>query len=412
MGPGLVPGQGGPEGLEHLGPVGGHLHVDEVDDDDPADVAQPELTGHLLGRLQVVLEHGLLEVRAAHVLAGVHVDDGEGFGVLDDQRAPRRQPHLAVERLLELLLHVVELEQRQRLGGGVVELDPVGQMRGHRGHVLLHLLIQARVVDDHPAVVLGELLADQAHRDLGLPVQQGRGLGPLGQGLDLIPLARQSGDVALDLRRGHALGCGAHYQPVPGRADLVDHIAQAPPLAVGEALGDPVGGRVRHQHHEPARQRHLLGEAGPLVGYRVLHHLAQDRLLLLQQFLDPGLLAAAPLDLLGVVLHVAPVEHGVLGRADVDEGRLHARQHVLDPAQVDVGVDLAHVVGRPGHPVLHEPAAFEDGDLGGLVGAVDAHEVAAHGPALADPAPPLLHRLVVEFHRLVGGDGRDRKSVV
>ena len=56
----------------------------------------------------------------------------------------------------------------------------------------------------------------------------------------------------------------------------------------------------------------------------------------------------AALDVLGVVLHVAPVEHGVLRRADVDEGRLHARQHVLDPAEVDVAVDLADVVGRAG----------------------------------------------------------------
>jgi hypothetical protein len=46
-----------------------------------------------------------------------------------------------------------------------------------------------------------------------------------------------------------------------------------------------------------------------------------------------------------LVLHVAPVQHGVLRRADVDERRLHARQHVLHPAEVDVAVDLADVVG-------------------------------------------------------------------
>ena len=60
-----------------------------------------------------------------------------------------------------------------------------------------------------------------------------------------------------------------------------------------------------------------------------------------------GLLALLD-DVLGVVLHVAPVEHGVLRRADVDERRLHAGQHVLDPAEVDVAVDLADVVGRAG----------------------------------------------------------------
>ena len=34
--------------------LGARGHVDEVDDDDPADVAQPQLAHHLLGRLEVV----------------------------------------------------------------------------------------------------------------------------------------------------------------------------------------------------------------------------------------------------------------------------------------------------------------------------------------------------------------------
>jgi hypothetical protein len=50
---------------------------------------------------------------------------------------------------------------------------------------------------------------------------------------------------------------------------------------------------------------------------------------------------AAVDDVLGVVLHVAPVEHGVLRGRDVDERGLHAGQHVLDSAEVDVAVDLA-----------------------------------------------------------------------
>ena len=75
--------------------------------------------------------------------------------------------------------------------------------------------------------------------------------------------------------------------------------------------------------------------------------------------------AALLVDVLGVVAGVAAVEHGVLRRADVDEGRLHARQHVLDLAQVDVAVDLGDVVGRAGDVVLDERAALEHGDLGG-----------------------------------------------
>ena len=103
----------------------------------------------------------------------------------------------------------------------------------------------------------------------------------------------------------------------------------------------------------------------------------------LEDLLDPGLALAALLDVLGVVLDVAAVEHRVLGGADVDERRLHARQHVLDLAQVDVAVDLGDVVGRAGHVVLDEVAALEHGDLGGLGPHADRHEVAADRPALA-----------------------------
>ena len=107
-----------------------------------------------------------------------------------------------------------------------------------------------------------------------------------------------------------------------------------------------------------------------------------------------------------VVVDVAPVEHGVLGRADVDERRLHARQDVLDLAQVDVAVDLAGVVGRAGHVVLDERPALEDRDLGGLGPDVDRHQVAADGPALALPAPPPLERLLVELDRRPRRRGR------
>ena len=77
-------------------------------------------------------------------------------------------------------------------------------------------------------------------------------------------------------------------------------------------------------------------------------------------------------------------------------------QHVLDLAQVDVAVDLAGVVGGPGHVVLDERPALEHGDLGGLGPHVDAHQVAADGPALALPAPAPLERLLVELDRVLG----------
>ena len=89
------------------------------------------------------------------------------------------------------------------------------------------------------------------------------------------------------------------------------------------------------------------------------------------------------LDVVPVVTDVAPVEDGVLGDPDVDEGGLHAREHVLHPAPVDVAVDLVGVVGRPGDVVLDQGAPFEHGDLGHGRLHVHAHQVATHLLALA-----------------------------
>src|SRR5439155_270052 len=86
-------------------------HVDEVDDDDAAQVTQPELAHDLLGRLQVVAGDRLLQVAAGTgVLAGVDVDDGHRLGTVDHEAAARGQEHLAVQRLEQLLaLHVRQL---------------------------------------------------------------------------------------------------------------------------------------------------------------------------------------------------------------------------------------------------------------------------------------------------------------
>src|SRR5919106_4252155 len=80
LGTGLVAGEGRPEGAHDVLAVLADLHVDEVDDDDPADVPEAKLSGDLLRRLEVVAVDGLLEVGPADVLAGVHVDDSERLG--------------------------------------------------------------------------------------------------------------------------------------------------------------------------------------------------------------------------------------------------------------------------------------------------------------------------------------------
>ena len=251
------------------------------------------------------------------------------------------------------------------------------------------LLVQPAVVDDHAAVVGVELLADHPHGQLRLAVQQRRLLGRGGLGGDLLPLVEQQRHVGAQLVLGGVLGGGAHDQPVLGRLDAVEDRPQPLAHVVGQPLGDAVRLRVGDQHDEAAGQRDLLGEPRALGPDRVLRDLADDQLAGPQDVLDACPVAAL-LDVLGVVLHVAAVEHGVLRRGDVDERRLHAGQHVLHPADVDVPVDLADVVGGAADVVLDQVAALEHGDLGHVLADLDAHQVAPDRPPVALPAAARL----------------------
>ncbi len=80
------------------------LHVDEVDDDDAAEVAQPQLPRDHLRGLEVGLEDRVVEAAAADEAAGVDVDRRHRLGLVDDQVAAGLEVDAAAEGLLDLLL--------------------------------------------------------------------------------------------------------------------------------------------------------------------------------------------------------------------------------------------------------------------------------------------------------------------
>ena len=104
-------------GIEHgldLAPVRRIAHVDEVDDDDAADVAQPQLAHDLDGRLEVGLGDRLLQAvaAAADVAAGIDVDDRHRLGVIDDQIAAGLERNPPVQGRPDRLLGAEFLEHR------------------------------------------------------------------------------------------------------------------------------------------------------------------------------------------------------------------------------------------------------------------------------------------------------------
>ena len=142
---------------------------------------------------------------------------------------------------MQLLVHVEALEDGQVLDDRVVVLDAVDELGVHLPDVVAHLGVEVLVVDDHVAVLAVELLAHDAHREVGLAVEQPGRVRPIGLGLDRRPQRHQPLDVVAQLVLARSLGRGADDQPVAGGPDLVDDPPQAFALVVVEALGDAEG---------------------------------------------------------------------------------------------------------------------------------------------------------------------------
>src|SRR3954451_6643711 len=330
--------------LEHRLAVARPRHVDEVDDDDAADVAQAQLVDDRLGRLEVRARDRVLQARllaAPDERAGVDVDDGQRLGVVDHQVAAARQVHPARDEAADDLLDAVGLEQRLGL---LVELDAVdelGRRAAEERDKAVGLLL---VVDDRALEMLGEDVAHDADREIGLledERRRGRGLDALLEDLvqleEVLQLALEV--LALGARRGRADDRAAAVQ-----VETAGGAAQALALLVVEALGDADPLARRRVDHVAPGDGELHREPGALRLQRVLDDLYHDLLARLQQVGDllAALLApAAPGRLDAGQDDLVDVQEPVLVEADVDEGRLEPGQDVVDLALVDVAHDGA-----------------------------------------------------------------------
>lgn len=184
------------QSTQHLALVLLVFHVDEVDDDDAADVAQAQLPGDRGGGLEVGLEDGLFKVAMADEGAGVHIDRGHRFSRVDHQVATGLQRHLALQCTLDLVLDAIQVENRPFAR---VVLEAVGDFRHQFANELRSLLEGFPRVDAD----LLDLRVDQVTQGTQGQAQvlvddRGRTAG-LDLGADLLPQAAQVADVLQDL---------------------------------------------------------------------------------------------------------------------------------------------------------------------------------------------------------------------
>src|SRR5262245_28167446 len=219
--------------LQHLLPVLLLLHVDQIEHDDAAEIAQPDLPDDLLHRFEVRLEDGVLEASRrllADVAPGVDVDGDQRLGLVDHDRSARLQPHLALERLVDLGLNAVLVEDRKRLG---IQLHLRPERRHDALDQLDDALVLRRVVDADGLVVLGQQIAQQAADDALLAEEDGRRARVVHALPDLHPDLVERLEVADDVFLGAAARGGADDDAAGEAvrlAELADDAAQASPL--------------------------------------------------------------------------------------------------------------------------------------------------------------------------------------
>ncbi|CAB4810896.1 unannotated protein [freshwater metagenome] len=127
----------------------------------------------------------------------------------------------------------------------------------------------------------------------------------------------------------------------------------------------------------------------------------------LQDLLDTSIGSRA-FDIVSIELHVAAIQHCILGRCDIDKGGFHAGQNVLHLAQIDVAVNLGNVIGRTRNVMLDQVSAFEHRDLSGLGTNADRHHVAPYWATVALTALALFEGFVVEVWPVTTEDRFDR----
>ena len=121
-----------------------------------------------------------------------------------------------------------------------------------------------------------------------------------------------------------------------GRKELLQLLAQVLALfLVLDALGDADMRFLRQINEEAPGDADLRGQPGAFGADRIFHDLHDEILPFREQSLDGRGGARAP-----VILPVAPDVRDVQKRralaADLDESRLHARQHANDASHIDV----------------------------------------------------------------------------
>ena len=271
----------------HLVPVPPLFHVDEIDDDDAAQIPQPHLPHDFLARFHVGAHDGVFQpVRPfAHEFPGVHVNRHQRLGVIDHDVPPGFQPDLRPQALVDFLLNPEFLEHRSVFG---VQLHPPDQLRLKPAHEVHDLGVFLFGVHPDRAKIRRDVIAQNALHQIQIAMHQRRRFLLIRPRLDLRPGPRQEFHVRANFRRIRRRRRGPHDEPAARRAlGVIHQMPQTRTLFGRRNLPrNAVVIQRRHVNQKTPRQSHVAGNPRALLAQRFLGNLHDDFLPLLQHVRD------------------------------------------------------------------------------------------------------------------------------
>src|SRR5690348_6081660 len=225
------------------------LHIDEIDDDEPGQIAQAQLAPDLVGSFEIGAQRGLFDVALASRAPGIDDDRDQRLGLVDDDVAARAQLRDRRVDGIDLALDLEAVKQPDlRVAIG---LHPLRMARHQRAHERLGGLVALLAFDLHLVDVAGIEVADRALDQIAFFVDQRRRGRFERQVADLVPQPQEVLVVALDLRL-RALGTGGADDDAHSLRDfeLFEDFLQPTAIAEARDLARDTAAptRIRHQH--------------------------------------------------------------------------------------------------------------------------------------------------------------------
>ncbi|SKJ16344.1 Uncharacterised protein [Mycobacteroides abscessus subsp. massiliense] len=228
---------------QHQVAVGFEHHVDEIDDHDAADIAQTQLPHDLLGGFQVVAGDGFFQVAAGSgELPGVDVDNRHCLGAIDHEGSTRGQPHLAIQRLGQLLVDAVHREHVRTLAT-LVPLNPRKKIGGNRFHIVIDGVPRGVTLDDELGEVLVEQVTNHLDQHVGFFIQRHGSAGRFGGEVrgtlfDALPLLLQPLHIGANVLFPHTLRGGADDDTGVRRHDVPQDLLEALTFGIRQLAAD------------------------------------------------------------------------------------------------------------------------------------------------------------------------------